>query len=172
MRSGGSKAKGSAFERRVCKDLSLWISKGKRSDCFWRSAMSGGRSTVAMKKGGKLGSQAGDVSSIDALGHAFIEQFYIECKAYKKLDLDCLIKGTGHLLNFWELAVADAEQYDKSPLLIGKQNNHPIIVCLSKHGRRAFRIDTSMVRMTVNHCGMTIIWYDDFLRINPKIIRT
>ena len=54
MRKGGGKAKGSSFERLICKELSLWITGGEHQDVFWRSAMSGGRSTVAMKKGDKL----------------------------------------------------------------------------------------------------------------------
>jgi len=47
MRKGGGKAKGASFERDICRRLSLWVSAGKQEDVFWRSAMSGGRSTVA-----------------------------------------------------------------------------------------------------------------------------
>jgi hypothetical protein len=55
MRKGGGKQKGSQFERDVCRELSLWVSHGKQEDVYWRSAMSGGRSTVAALKGARSG---------------------------------------------------------------------------------------------------------------------
>ena len=37
MRSGGGKQKGSAFEREICKKLSLWFTENERDDIFFRS---------------------------------------------------------------------------------------------------------------------------------------
>ena len=128
MRKGGGKAKGSSFERLICKELSLWITGGEHQDVFWRSAMSGGRSTVAMKKGDKLAAQAGDVSSVHILGHAFIDRFTVECKFYKTLNFESFIKGKGNLLGFWQVAREDSAQYNKKPILVGKQNQYTIVV--------------------------------------------
>lgn len=170
MRKGGGKAKGSSFERQICKELSLWISGGEFADIFWRSAMSGGRSTVAMKKGTKLSAQAGDVSSIHSLGNEFIDRFMIEAKFYKTLNYESLIKGKGNLLAFWQRATHDAKLHGKKPLLIAKQNHFPIVVCLSKAGIRHFRI--TKIKLKVYEADMYVILWDDFLKLNPKRMRS
>lgn len=134
MRKGGGKAKGASFEREICKSLSLWVSKGTQEDVFWRSAMSGGRSTVAHARGKRLAAQAGDISCIHPIGAPFADKFFLECKAYKSLDFVGLLKGRGKLVEFWAEAVFQADRYGKLPLLIAKQNQQPIIACLSDGG--------------------------------------
>jgi len=129
MRAGGSKAKGSSFERQVCEKLSLWVSGGKDRDLFWRSAMSGGRSTFAAKKGGKLNRQAGDICGVAPEGHSLTDYFYIECKHLRTLRLDLfLIEDKGPLARFWKTAWKQAKQYDREPMMIVKGNHCPILV--------------------------------------------
>jgi hypothetical protein len=130
MSNGKSKAKGSSFEREICKRLSLWVSDGQEQDCFWRSAMSGGRSTVAGRRGVKLNRQAGDITSTSPEGHALTDKFFIECKHVKKLDIHGLITGKGSLWSYWCEAWDQATTYNKAPLLIAKQK-HPYLL-LSK----------------------------------------
>jgi len=130
-RAGSGKSKGGAFERRVCKSLSLWVSGGEREDLFWRSAMSGGRATQKLKKGKKLLAQTGDISAIDPMGDALIKSYYIECKSYKDLRIPAFIYQSGGLLkSFWEETIEQADQYEKLPMLIAKQNQYPIMVLL------------------------------------------
>lgn len=129
-----SKAKGSSFEREICKRLSLWISNGTAEDCLWRSAMSGGRSTVAGKRGANLSRQAGDISAISPEGHALTDKFFVECKHVKNLNVRGLVTGKGLLWSFWIEACSQAATYSKSPLLIAKQNNWATIVCTSHTG--------------------------------------
>ena len=124
------KQKGGSFEREICKALSLWVSKGQNVDLYWRSAMSGGRATVAK---GKV-RQAGDITAVAPEGHALVDTFFIECKSYKNLSLDCLIKGKGNLIDFWQIAVKESAKYNRIPLLIFKQNRRPTIVCTSALG--------------------------------------
>lgn len=140
MRRGGGKAKGSAFERRVCKELSLWVTAGKNEDVFWRSAMSGGRATVAHKRGAKLSRQAGDISAVAPEGHALTDKFYIEVKHVKSLDLlQFYAKGTGHLAKFWKVAKREAKRHGRRPLIIARQNNLPtVIICKDR--------DNSLIR--------------------------
>lgn len=167
MKKGGGKAKGSSFERLVCKELSLWVSNGEQKDVFWRSAMSGGRSTVARKKGDKLASQAGDISSVDRLGHVFIDQFVVECKFYKSLNFESFIKGKGKLLEFWRHLVDESASYSKKPMLVGKQNNFPIVVCLDEAGV-AFLGVKHFIKVAVLDENLHIMLWDDFLKIqNP-----
>lgn len=131
MIPGGGKQKGSAFERKICKDLSLWITNGLQEDVFWRSAVSGGRSTVASRKGKRFANQAGDLSSVHPAGHTFIDNFVVECKHYKDLRIAGLLTKTGNLVDFWNTIKKEAKHYEKLPMLIAKQNQLPVIVCLT-----------------------------------------
>lgn len=134
MRPGGSKAKGASFEREVCKALSLWVSHGKREDLYWRSAMSGGRATVASRVGKNLASQAGDISSIDKTGWPLTADLYFEAKHVKDLSLDnFIIKGTGPLAGYWKTAIREAEKYEKSPVIIARQNRFPTLLIAHDH---------------------------------------
>jgi hypothetical protein len=130
MRKGGGKGKGSSFERKICKELSLWISKGKRKDLFWRSAMSGGRSTVGRKRGEDLAHQAGDISAVHPEGHILTNSYYIECKHYRSLELGRFLFGEGRLATYWSQACREAEAYAREPMLIAKENFTPIMVLL------------------------------------------
>lgn len=135
------KQKGSDFERQICKALSLWVSNGKSIDLYWRSAMSGGRATV---KRGQV-RQAGDITAVAPEGHVLTDVFFIECKAYKTLTLDCFIKWKGTLIDFWDVAVNEAHKYGKIPMLIVKRNNWPILVCMTEDGRRKLGINQAYI---------------------------
>lgn len=163
MRSGGGKQKGASFERRVCVSLSLWISYDQLEDLFWRSSMSGGRSTVAFSKGKRLAAQAGDISSIHPMGNAFINKFLVECKAYKDLNFVGLISGKGHLAGFWAEARTQAARYQKLPLMIAKQNQQPIIVCLSREGLDVLNVKMKCV-LTAPRLNLFMIPFDVFLK--------
>lgn len=140
MRKGGGKAKGSQFERDICHALSIWVSTGKHEDVFWRSAMSGGRSTVAHAKGRRLSAQAGDISCVHPAGAQFIKLFLCECKFYSDLNYSGLLAGTGKLLQFWGETVVEAQRYDRLPLLIAKQNRLPTIIFTSWVGCDRLRL--------------------------------
>lgn len=125
----GSKQKGAAFERKTCLELSHWVSCGARRDLFWRSAMSGGRATIAFRTEGAAHQQAGDISSVASLGHSLTDLFFIECKFYKRLQVDQMcVSGKGLLASFWLKTVADARDHDRSPMLIARQNNYPTLM--------------------------------------------
>jgi len=133
LKKGGGKKKGSEFERWVCKKLSLAISKGKRDDIFWRSAMSGGRATVKFKKGGQNLTQVGDITAIDPLGNKLLDKFVIECKRYKNIHVESFIymTCTANTLNyFWNEVTASASKCGKKPLLIFKENFKPCMVMI------------------------------------------
>ena len=134
MRPGAGKAKGASFERFVCKQLSLWVSKGEREDIFWRSAMSGGRATVQRGKGKRNATQVGDISAVDPMGAWLINHFAVECKVYRDLEIDkFIIKGTGKLAEFWR----ETEQLvvlPREPLLIAKQNGLPVFILVTAGG--------------------------------------
>lgn len=124
------------MEREVCRFMSLWITNGELQDCFWRSAMSGGRATVAKGKGIHI-RQAGDLTAVAEEGNAFCRQWYCEIKHVKHLALDSFfVKQTGPLHKFWKTAVKEAKHYKRDPMLIVRQNRWPILV-ITKHNHVA-----------------------------------
>jgi len=163
MRRGGGKQKGASFEREVCRELSLWISHGKQEDVFWRSAMSGGRSTVAALKGKRLAAQSGDISCIHPTGAAFASRFFIECKSYANLNFLGLLTGKGHLIEFWGEALVQATAYSKLPLLIAKQNHMLPMACLCNIGARELRLEKRAL-MIAPQRSLNIIPLHEFLK--------
>ncbi len=77
--------KGSNFERKICKELSLWWTDGDRDDIFWRTSQSGGRATQRKKTGRGTANQYGDIQATDPIGQPLISLCTIELK-----------KGYGH----------------------------------------------------------------------------
>lgn len=73
-------AKGSAFEREICKQLSKWWTDDARDDIFWRAAGSGGRATIRSKKGIKTSNSDGDIMALDPIGEPFLKCFCLELK--------------------------------------------------------------------------------------------
>lgn len=75
-----SPKKGGAFERLICKQLSLWWTDDKRDDIFWRTAGSGARATTRSKRGQGTKNQYGDVQATDPIGQPLIDLCTIEIK--------------------------------------------------------------------------------------------
>lgn len=127
-----SKQKGAAFEREVCKRLSLWVSHGAKEDCFWRSAMSGGRATIAARSNRNLSAHAGDITAISPEGFQLADFAYIECKFYRDLRVSSfVVLKRGTLQGFWRATVKAARRHDKTPMMIVKENNMPALVITS-----------------------------------------
>lgn len=163
MRQGGGKSKGASFEREICKDLSLWVSKGTAEDVFWRSAMSGGRSTVAAAKGKRLANQAGDISAVGPLGTGMVENFFMECKFYKDLNFKGILTNTGALVTFWTTCKNESQRYQKLPFLIAKQNQMPTVACLSYVGLESLRLLPQNCVITAPKLGLHIMLFEEFL---------
>jgi hypothetical protein len=133
MKKGHGNRKGGSFERWLAVQLSLWVSQGKRRDCFWRTALSGGRATIAKRMGVDLAHQAGDIGAIHPLGHALTSHFFPEGKHYKNLQIDnFLLKQKGPLWKFWLKASKEAKKHNKEPMLIARQNNKPTLLIVRK----------------------------------------
>lgn len=121
------------FERTIAKQLSLWISSNKNPDLLWRSAGSGGRSTMRRKKTGKgIENAASDLAPLHKDAEPFTSVFTVECKHYKALTLGQIVydfdKST--VARWWAQAERDARSVDRSPLLIMKENNRQPLIAL------------------------------------------
>lgn len=105
MRKGGGPKKGSAYEREICKKLSLWWTGNKDDDVFWRTQASGARATIRAKQGKKLRGQVGDVSATDGRGKRLCQAFTISIKRGYK---DCTMQD-----------ILDVLENRKEPVMLG-----------------------------------------------------
>jgi hypothetical protein len=126
-------AKGSSFEREICKELSWWWTGGERDDVFWRTSGSGARATTRSKKKLYTHDQHGDVHCCDPVGQIFTKLFCVEIKRGYDFDFYSLFRTPVSLkhpfLQFW----MQAEEGQKAsgakwPMLIFKQDRKPILV--------------------------------------------
>lgn len=121
MRPGGSKEKGSEFERKICKLLSLWVSCGGKEDLFTRNVLSGGQFTGSEKRG-KLKGQAGDLMCSHPDGRFLTERFIIECKHYRDLDLFSVLQMRGEMFGYLKKLEEQANRNNRHWLFITQQN--------------------------------------------------
>jgi len=77
---GKGKGKGTAYEREICKLLSLWWSDNKHDDIFWRTAVSGARATIRRKGHKRTFGQDGDIQATDPIGQPLLDLTTIEIK--------------------------------------------------------------------------------------------
>lgn len=129
--------KGSAFERDICKALSLWWSDGKRSDIFWRTSGSGARAKTRSKKGETTFGQYGDVQATDPIGQPLIDLCTIELKrGYSNSSLmDLIDKPKSAADQQYEKFIKQARQDSanaKTPywILIVKRNRRETILIM------------------------------------------
>jgi len=160
MRRGGGKLKGGAFERKMCRALTEWITGKKDPVIFWRSASSGAQATQSIKHG-KKSTMGGDAIAVDKLGQAFIDKYLLEFKHYKTYDLEkFLFKNDGDLAKWWEQCKRDAKLASKKPLMIFKRNNFPEMVMIEKM--------TMPIKQIVHAGDEIIMTLDFFLKTDPK----
>lgn len=168
-----SNDKGGKFERKCCVDLSLWLSNGQRKDTLYRSAMSGGRATQALKTGDKLAAQAGDIVAVHEDGMKLTEKYVIECKHRKAMGFyNLVVHHKGQLFDFWEKLCDEVDNFNKYPLLIFKENRRPTLIGFDPVGIYGFLNRTeqdALVQCMVSLDNpMWIAKYDEVIKLKPK----
>lgn len=174
------KGKGPAYERWLCKELSRWVSCGQRVDCFWRSAMSGGRATLQSRKktGGKFreefGAQAGDITSTHERGNHLTTLFVLDGKHYKDLDVTAAFFGQGgRMVKEWKKLLRDADATGKIPMMIARQNFRPDIVVTTQMGIHILRNGGDLPLLaSLPVYGMRVCLFTDLLALSYKKIRS
>lgn len=153
MRKSGSKAKGSAFERIVCRDLSRWISDGQYEKLFNRNVLSGGRFSRAVKSNETELGLAGDIAAAHPLAYEFLTHCSVECKHYRQLGIEAYMFGakTCLIASALKQAARDCAGAGTYPLVIVKANNRPTLLFLSNNLGAAIVRD-SRNRMIPFHC--------------------
>ena len=132
-------AKGSAFERKICKKLSLWWTDDERDDIFWRTSGSGARATGRAKQGKSTFGQYGDIQATDPVGQPLLDVCSIEMKVgYGKYSLLDILDGSGkrenyQYIQFLEQSLEDAEKAEvRWNFLITKRDRGKEIICFPK----------------------------------------
>lgn len=132
-------AKGSANEREISKEISLWWTNNTRSDCVWRTAGSGARATVRSKKKKKTAYQSGDLTFIDPIIKPLFDLILFEVKVGYNKDIDTLsfvdnlLAGKDPiLLRWWSKAEDERKHADrKFCVIIFKRDRHGKCIMLS-----------------------------------------
>lgn len=142
MKAGGGKSKGSSFERKMCKALSLWITNGTMDSALWRTSLSGGRATVRGARRKTSHHISGDICAVHSAGESFINMFYIECKFYRAFDWHrLLLDHDGTLATFWKTTRKHAVTQKKLPMLIFKQNGSEVLFAFTYSALERLSID-------------------------------
>jgi len=132
--------KGENFERKVCKELSMWWTHNRDDSIFWRTSQSGGRRTQRQKKGNRTPYSAGDVGLLNPIGAPFLDFFVVELKRgfTKTIDtlsfVDWRFKKNGPILLQWfEKAEKERKEDGRfGVLLIFKRDRHLRCVMINK----------------------------------------
>ena len=146
------KAKGSDFEREICRSLSLWFSKGQNDDYFWRADASGARATFRHRQG-KSVTNCGDIKAIDERGLSLTRLATIECKrGYSYETISDLLDKKVHPNLSWDYffrQVIEGQKASKTPgwFLITQRNrrktlmfmNFELYTLLDKNGASLYR---------------------------------
>lgn len=134
-----SKNKGSAFERTVCKELSLWWTSGESDAVFHRSVTSGGFATTRAKVGKKSENAYGDIMVLDAIGKPLLDLccFELKCGYGKWCVLDAMDRpfnsAPSTIEKFWEQARDEAERAQVPyGVVIAKRDRKQPIMLFSK----------------------------------------
>jgi hypothetical protein len=130
-----SKNKGSSFERKICERLSKWWSNNEHEDLYWRTASSGGRSTIRGKKGKSTKNSAGDICATSPIGQPLLDLVTLELKSgYNRHTLfDLIDKAPGakkQLLQEWVEQAQESQRQSGSFswMIIAKRDRREEIV--------------------------------------------
>ena len=174
-------AKGSSFERDICKQLSLWWTDYKRDDVFWRTAGSGARATVRSKKKKGTFGQHGDVQATDPIGQPLMDIFSIELKrgytqATASNAFDASKQTKKHIfLEFVEQAEQSrAGSSSRFWMLIHKRDRRETLVTIPYTAAKILRLrKLPHILMSTDGYGILQIKFSAFLKkVTPDKIRS
>ena len=132
-------AKGSNFEREICRKLSTWVSAGIRDDIFWRAAASGAMATTRAKGGKSTFGQCGDIQAVHPDGRALLDLVTIELKrGYSKSSVhDCIdcsrVSAVTQFEKFLNQVVADSRRAASESWMIIWRRDRREALCFFDH---------------------------------------
>lgn len=167
LKAGGGKPKGGGYERETGAKLSLWLTDGKRDDLLCRTVGSGAQFTVAAQKN-KLAGHAGDLMAQDPLAYELCNQYVIECKFWKNLQMIQFLDGRGELHKALQKVQLESLSVNKSWWLVAKQNHQKdFLIMAPKKIYSDFLINPAMrPRFHLLFNGAVMMYYlDEFLNL-------
>ncbi len=186
MTKTGNKTKANDFERKICKQLSLWWSDYKDDDVFYRTASSGGRATTRARKGKKASAnQCGDVGATGQEGEAFTKVFTTEIKrGYNRFTIqDCLDRADRAAVQVYQKWIDQAEESREAANSLGwliivrrKQRKTLAILPTEMLLRCGVMLNPPYITLNAPHKeganGIVLLHLKSFLdKVTPKMIK-
>ncbi len=169
------KAKGSEFEREICKYLSVWINGIEKPYIFWRSPSSGALATIAESM-----DASGDIIALRPEGKFLTDRFSLELKnGYPDADFEKHFKDTKNntIEDFWKQCTRDARKVKKWSMLIFKKKGCQTIIGIESLISLLYFKDINLKSITLTFDKKdnlpSIIFYDFkqfFNTVTPKMI--
>lgn len=163
---------GPEYERSTCKRLSMWVSNFERKDVFWRSSMSGGRSTISRRKG-EVSATAGDITCIDTIGEPLTSLFVLECKTYKNPKLEGYFFGLHpESKKWWDKLLFECQGLKQPLLIIDQAHKHNEAAFTSSEGMRILKAAGKLpVQVVIPSVDMNSFLLQDMLMLDFQRIR-
>jgi hypothetical protein len=97
-----------------------------------------------MSGGSKFQAQSGDISAADVEGHVLTDQFVVECKHYSEAVIIALLRDSekSKIRQWWVKVNNEANTRGIEPMLVIKQHNLPMVVCLRSSGAARYLCDS------------------------------
>jgi len=129
---GNGKAKGSGYERTICKFLTKWLTNKEKPYVWWRSPSSGALATITAQNP----NLTGDIISVLPEGHFLTDIFSIEIKnGYPKSSFHKFFSQSknNEIMKFWNQAKEDIKDNKKEPMLIWKKDRKDPLLFINKY---------------------------------------
>jgi len=131
------KAKGSGYERDICKMLTTWLTGKDKPYVWWRSPSSGALATITAQNP----NLTGDIISVLPEGNFLTDKFSIEIKTgYPKSSFNKFFSGAknNELEMFWKQATVDATKSNKEPMLVYKKDRKEPLLFIREYVKDKF----------------------------------
>lgn len=158
MKPGGGKAKGSGYEREICRFLTKWLSGVETPYIYYRSPSSGAVATIT-----KSENISGDIISVKPEGEFFTNIFSVEVKTgYKNADFFQHFKDMKNdvIKTFWNQCCIDAKKSSKYGMLIFKKSGLKPIVGINNTVRSELSDYVTLPK------SLVVVYSDDTDTIN------
>lgn len=152
---GNGKAKGSGYERTICKMLTKWLTGKEKPYVYWRSPSSGALATITAQNP----NLTGDIISVLPEGNFLTDIFSIEVKAgYPKSSFNKFFKDikNNELMQFWEQSLKDCVQSKKEPMVLYKKDRKEPLIFLNEHIKNHFPKLEDVNYFVINVCNQRI----------------
>jgi hypothetical protein len=178
MKPGAGHAKGAAFERDICRQLSRWWTLGERDDVFWRTPQSGGRATRRAQKNKSTAGHYGDIMAVDPIGNPLLKFMTFELKhGYGVASAMDLIDGGSKTL--WHKWITGAmrvceEAGSRYWAVIARRHSRKTVICYPSDLRLILDSCMSVPHTFLylpDFASVDVVLLDDFLgRLKPMSI--